>query len=226
SSPNERPLQTSLRALLITASSSRVKADGVGGVCFFVSAMASSFQIFVVFQARARPKTGSVVPGAWIVNHDRVGLAVVECLALVLQPTMVRRVGEDLADQFPEIARALHFGKQLLLDDVLFIGVPGGDGLGDLLLRGARLLELGFLLLVAAQARRRRNKRRERASGSEQDRNEARRGGHNRSPSHGVGSCRWSPGYSGRGRNHRPKPAHVPSDWLIGLSLQRICRSA
>src|SRR5947209_11418010 len=96
------PLQTSLRVLLRITSSSWVNAGGVEGVPCFAFVMASSFQVLEIPQAGIRPKTGSLVPCMRVVNHDRVGFAVVIRFAVVFQRAVMGRVGQHLGNQLRE----------------------------------------------------------------------------------------------------------------------------
>src|SRR5215475_4287622 len=77
-------------------------------------------------------------------NDDGVGLIFEISLAVIFQFAMMRRVGQDLAYDRNEFTRALDIWKQLFLDNMLFVGMPRGDRLGDFQLSRGRL----FLLRV------------------------------------------------------------------------------
>ena len=118
-----------------------MQASNVAGTSFFGSVRhgCPHFKFFLVLQACAGTKAGAVVFGTRIVDDDRVGFDVVKRLTLVFQLAMVRRGGQDLADDFGEVALALDLRKQLLLDDMFFIGVSAGDGFGNFLARRSAL---------------------------------------------------------------------------------------
>src|SRR5947209_8185307 len=155
-------------------SSSWVKVGGVGCLPCFACIIGSSFQVFEVPQTGVRPKTGALVPGVRVVDHDGVGFLVVIRLAVVFQRPVMGRVRQNLRNQLREAVPVLDLRKQFFVDDVLLVGVARGHGAGDFQLCRGRLFGLLVLFWVVVGSR----------GGGNAQNGRQRHGGRNRSRSH------------------------------------------